>query len=404
MKKKSLLDAFASLQIDLSKAHHLVKKSFRKNSAAHEVRVFFKKLKAHMVLLQALWWEDLELSDTLHTYYKQIWLLRDAKIFRSLCETYTHGNKLIMVLGDERVVHAQDAIKTYKKTVKAKVLAEELVTLTNVVTKKLVAFDPKWIQAWIETFLEQTENMLHQLLQWDVITNVWFHTIRKHIKKATYLLAYMCLTDTVKYPPIYKRYKKFGDLLGEWNDLQLLVGQLEAMPRKWKEEKMVKKLVDKEEKARKEIMKKLRTYFHVTPNKVTKKTERVPSTESSEQKISVPVKSSVSAWTEKKPLSNTVKRPKPPVKNGNRQPLKKVNKPASTSAKPSVTVKKTVRKPAVTKKTPWRVGAKTPAVVTTPKKKSPIKNSLPKKKPVKKTTTRSPRTSKPATKKTPPKK
>jgi hypothetical protein len=46
-----------------------------------------------------------------------------------------------------------------------------------------------------------------------------------------YLLDYMCLFDKIKYTPIQKKYKKLAEDLGERNDIQLLVGQLQAMPR-----------------------------------------------------------------------------------------------------------------------------------------------------------------------------
>ncbi len=275
MEKNNIMDAFASLKLAPWSLKKMLKKSFKKDEVTHEVRVFFKKIKAHIVLVHALWSEEIEMSDMLHDYYRQIWFLRDAKIFRALCKEHTHKNKLIMVLGEERVVHAIQEIKKYKETVHVKLLAQDIEQLTSKLVSVITSFDLKRIEAGLETFFEKTENLLQQLLQSETITNVWLHTIRKNIKKTMYLLEYMCLFDKIKFTPIQKKYKKLAEDLGEWNDIQLLVEKLQEMPWTGKEENIVKKLVANESKTKKKLLKQLRTYFRVSPKQTTKLTEWV---------------------------------------------------------------------------------------------------------------------------------
>jgi len=340
------MEQISALKMDTNTLQKLLKKSFKKNDSTHDMRVFFKKLKAHIVLVHVLGWpQSVDFSDLLRTYYLEVWFLRDAKIFRSLCKKFTHNNKLIMVLWEERVVQAKEKVRKYKKSIDTKELAKEIEQLTTDIVNTLHTFELKRIEAWLETFFEHTENLLSQLLQSDWLTHVWFHTIRKHIKKVIYLLDYMCFFDKIKYAPIQKKYKKIATQLGEWNDLQLLVQQLDAFPRTGKEEKIVKKLLLKEEKMRKKLLKKLRVYFRVSPAQAIKSTERISLPIAEKQVIQEEVKQQETIIDAEKPVVKKAVVKKAVVK-------KAVVKKAVVK---KAVVKKAVVKKAVVKKpnTPW---------------------------------------------------
>gem|GEM_PF-5773464 len=112
----------------------------------------------------------------------------------------------------------------------------------------------------------------------------------------------MCFFDKIKYAPIQKKYKKIATQLGEWNDLQLLVQQLDAFPRTGKEEKIVKKLLLKEEKMRKKLLKKLRVYFRVSPAQAIKSTERISLPIAEKQVIQEEVKQQETIIDAEKPV------------------------------------------------------------------------------------------------------
>ena len=354
MGKQDLLRALSDLNKDASEITKQLKKSFKKNKASHKVRLFFKKLKAHILLTHALWNESLHISDTLDEYYKMIWLLRDAKVFRSLCKKYTHGNKLIMVLGGERVVQAKETIQQYRHTIHIKKFAKEIEQLTSQIYSAISAFDPKWIEAWLETSLEHTENLLSQLLESENITDVWFHTIRKHIKKTVYLLNYMRIYDSIKYVPVQKKYIVFSEDLWMWNDLQILVSQLASMPRANKEEKIVKKLSLKEHKMKKKLIDKLRIYFRVSPKKIVKDIQWKTIPWENKQNLSdndIKDSTSLSKSVTKKPLvkKSVVKKPLKKNETTSKEIVFSQTKKTNTIKPKAVTPKKKTRQ--LTKKT-----------------------------------------------------
>lgn len=374
MGKGNLVNALASFKIDEPTLSKLLQQSFKEGDVTHEVRIFFKKIKAHIGLIRALWAEHIELSDSLRTYYQQTWLLRDAEIFYALCKEKSHKNKLIMILAKERVLIAKEQVEKYKHTIRVDLLAKEIQQLMQKIVTILQSFDPKWLTVGLETFLEQTENLLQQLLESPTITNSWIHTLRKHIKRVLYLLDYMCIYDKKTYTPIQEKYKKFAEDLGQWNDLQLLVHQLKDMTWSGKEAKIIKKLSCKEKKAKKKILKKLRTYFHVSPKQISKETERVIATK---QKKS---DSLLSANQPKEPIVH--------------QDIKETTLPSHQS-KPSVstlyswTTKKTLTKKAPVKKAPIK---KAP-IKKTPVKKTPVKTTSQRKSVVRAQSKTSPRSS-----------
>lgn len=335
MSKKQKEVWFDALKSETKHIHKLVKQSFKKNDAVHELRVLFKKIKAHIVLLHALGEVSVDMSDHLRVFYKNIGLFRDAEIFRELCKTHAKWNKIIAVLGEDRVAHAKKKLQEYKASISTKEIANDIEKVVDDLIKHFHSFDTERVKAWLESFLEQTQHLINQLLQSTTITNVGLHTMRKHIKKMMYLLHYLRLEDDVKYAPIEKVYKKLALKLGERNDMQLLAAELEALPRKGKEAKIVEKIFKKEEKQRKKIVKKLRSVFHVSAQQVSEKTARVP------ESTKITTKKELSPDTQKS-SKNTIASISAPTK---KTPTKKESSPtkkeSSPTKKPASSTKKT---------------------------------------------------------------
>jgi len=299
MWKKTLTESFVALQNETKNMKKRLKKATKRHSETHDFRVFYKKLKSHISLFNSLGESHITLSEPLQEFYLQIWICRDAKIFHDLCKKWTHNNKTIMVFAEDRLNRAQEKLLDYTKWISFKKLSKKINILIAELVQSSQNFDPKWIQAWLESYFERTENLLNQLVHTQTVTDVGLHTIRKQIKKMLYLFPYLFVFNKKKYAPIHAVYKKHAQDLWSWNDYNLLVEELDRMPWKWAELKLLKKLQKKETTMKKEILHDLRHSFHVTTEQSMKDTVWKP-TKNTPKKTTSPRKPG-SSWSIKKP-------------------------------------------------------------------------------------------------------
>lgn len=312
----TLSQAFLNFQKETNHLKKRIKKATKQHDATHDFRVFYKKIKSHIAFFNSLGETHIALTDQLQEFYQQIGLVREAKVFRDLCKKYTKNNKTIMVFAEDRLLRAQEKCSDYKRWVSFKKLTAQLKEIISSLVKSSQNFDPKWIQAWLEAYFERSENLIHQLVHTHTVTDVWLHTIRKQIKKMLYLFPYLFVYDKKKYQWFYESYKKFAEELGQWNDYNYLVEQLETIPWKSHELKIVKKLKKKEETMKKELLRKLQTAFRFSLEQMSKNTEWKPATQNTNEENvtpstikSLPKKAPVvrkprSSWWTKKPWSN----------------------------------------------------------------------------------------------------
>ncbi len=322
MWKNPLAQAFLDFQKETENLQKRIKKATKKHDATHDFRVFYKKIKSHISLFNSLGETHIVLTEQLQEFYQQIWYFRDAKVFRDLCKKYTKNNKTMMVFAEDRLIRAQEKLNDYKRGVSFKKLTVQLTEIITLLVTSSQNFDPKWIQAWLEAYFERTENLLNQLVHTHTVTDVWLHTIRKNIKKVLYLFPYLFIYNKKTYAPLFESYKKFAEDLGNRNDYNCLVEQLETMPWKSHELKIVKKLKKKEEKMKKEILHKLRSSFHFSAQQTSKNTVWKSDKDTDKDKTDAPIISEEIS----KPTTPKITPPKkstPPRKPGSSWSIKK---------------------------------------------------------------------------------
>lgn len=365
MTKKHKNPAIFSLSNEYEGVKKILLHKETKNTSLHDVRIFFKRLKSYVALANTLSGLELKLSKELRNYYSVAGDLRDAKILKKLCEVYLHPNKELSTFTEEKIEKAKETMMDFFAKHKAKKLVEDVDTVLHNLNKVTKSMDYKRVMSWLETFITHEEQMVVQLLQPLVISDVSLHAIRKKIKSMLFLLPYIADHNPSLYKITLKKYKRFAKKFGKRNDLNQLVQNLRVLQRAGDNKKDFEEILHLEEKKKEKMLKKIRSYLKVKPAAVSKITEWV-----NEEGGSANNTKTTKIWIENNTIAPIVEKTikKASIK---RVPVKK-NIIKSVASENAVVVKKTTP-------TSKKIVAKKQADVSKKNSEPVVKKSTPKK-------------------------
>ena len=162
-KQKPAPSVSHDLRKEAKKIQKYILQEKSKNNVLHDERVFFKQMKSYVSFVASLSGAELKLPDLLQDYYMTIGTLRDTKIFVKKCDTYIDA-AMVKVLCDEKLEKAKKQFTAFLKKHKSSLIAKQVRDYLTLIDARYKIFEPKWIQAGLQTYLTRQENVIKQHL------------------------------------------------------------------------------------------------------------------------------------------------------------------------------------------------------------------------------------------------
>lgn len=260
---KSLKQAYKRYLLYCDKAIH---QETSRNSDLHEIRVFFKHLKAYDAFFVHLDKKQQTLKKRLLTYYKAIGAVRDAKIFAKQCTKFMPHEKVIHTLAQTLIMQHEKALsKVYKKYWTQKIMTD----IKQVCKKQaslLWTLKGKDLLPQMIAYLKSKEQSISKLLlARGEMSDTTLHGIRTSIKDMLYLLSYASNKDTPYLQSKVNLYTALWQSLGRRNDLTQFTNFLASQHRTAPQQITFNKLIALQQQKKMQLIEQLKQHFSPSP-------------------------------------------------------------------------------------------------------------------------------------------
>ncbi len=243
-----------------------------KNNDLHEIRVFFKHLKAYDSFFSYLDKKIHTIKKPLLKYYKAIWEVRDAKIFAKQCTKFLPHDKAIQAQASSIISkHEKTLAKIYKKYTPSSIISDIKVTAKKQI-KVLSTVEGKTLMQKLIAYLKTKELTINKALTaGGEVSDTTLHAIRTSIKDMLYLLTYTSDKNTPYLQSKVNLYTTLGQSLGRRNDLTQCTNYLSSQRRTAPQQITFNKLIALQQQKKMQLLEQLKQHFAPTPIAVNNK-------------------------------------------------------------------------------------------------------------------------------------
>lgn len=267
--KKSLAQAYKEY---LSFCKKRISQKTNKNSDLHEIRVFFKHLKAYDAFFSYLDQKTRTIKKPLLSYYKSIGAVRDAKIFAKQCTKFLPHDKALQTEATQLIEkHQKTLAKLYKKY-GVTAIVRDLQTTTKKQLAILSTVNSKTLMPKLIAYLKTKELDINKVLTTSLeVSDVALHSMRTSIKDMLYLLTYTSDKNTPYLQSKVNLYTALGQSLGRRNDLTQCTNYLASQHRNASQQITFNKLLTLQQQKKIQLIEQLKQHFAPTPLRTSNK-------------------------------------------------------------------------------------------------------------------------------------
>lgn len=267
--KKSLRHAYLDYLAYCKKS---ITQKTKKNTDLHEIRVFFKHLKAYDAFFSYLDQKTRTIKKPLLSYYKAIGAVRDAKIFAKQCAKFLPHDKSIHTEATEIITKTKKTLsKVYKAYTPAAIIHDLQATAKKQVAM-LSTVNSKTLMPKLIAYLKTKELDINKVLTTSLeVSDVALHSMRTSIKDMLYLLTYTADKNTPYLQSKVNLYTTLGQSLGRRNDLTQCTNYLASQHRNASQQITFNKLLTLQQQKKIQLIEQLKQHFAPTPLRTSNK-------------------------------------------------------------------------------------------------------------------------------------